>query len=79
MLFKISELGLRDTINILDGAKLGAVKDVYIDLETGQIQSLIIASGKKYFGLLPDGKDVEIPWEKVKKIGVHTVLVEMEP
>lgn len=78
MLFKISELGLRETVNMVDGAKLGAVKDVHIDLETGKVLSLVLTSGKKYFGLFPAGKDVEVPWENIKKIGIHTVLVEVE-
>lgn len=78
MLFKISELGLRETVNMVDGAKMGAVKDVHIDLETGKVLSLVLSSGRKYFGLIPAGKDVEVPWEKIKKIGIHTVLVEVE-
>lgn len=78
MLFKISELGLRDTVNIVDGAKMGVVKDVHIDLETGKVLALVLSSGKKYFGLFAAGQDVEVPWEKIKKIGVHTVLVEID-
>jgi len=78
LLFKISELGLRETVNLVDGAKLGPVKDVHIDLETGKVLSLVLSGGRKYFGLMSAGKDVEVPWEKIKKIGVHTVLVEVE-
>ncbi|OPY56439.1 MAG: PRC-barrel domain protein [Pelotomaculum sp. PtaU1.Bin035] len=78
MPFKISELSLRDTVNMADGAKLGPVKDVHIDLETGKVLSLVLSGGRKYFGFLSAGKDVEVPWEKVKKIGIHTVLVEIE-
>jgi len=79
MLFKISELGLKETVNMADGAKMGAVKDVYIDLETGKVLSLVLSSGRKYFGFVPAGKDVEVQWEKIRKIGIHTVLVEVEP
>lgn len=78
MLFKISDLGLRDIINLVDGAKLGPVSDVYIDLETGKVVSLVLSGSKKYFGLLAAGRDVAVPWEKIKKIGVDTVLVEVE-
>ncbi|MFX4262606.1 YlmC/YmxH family sporulation protein [Pelotomaculum propionicicum] len=78
MLFKISDLGLRDIVNLVDGAKLGPVSDVYIDLETGKVLSLVLSGGKKYFGLMNAGRDVVVPWEKIKKIGVDTVLVEVE-
>ncbi|MDD4334868.1 MAG: YlmC/YmxH family sporulation protein [Desulfotomaculaceae bacterium] len=78
MLFKISDLGLRDIVNLVDGVKLGPVSDVYIDLETGKVASLVLSGGRKYFGLLAVGRDVVVPWEKIKKIGVDTVLVEVE-
>lgn len=78
MLFKISDLGLRDIVNLVDGAKLGPVKDVHIDLETGKVVALVLSGGRKYLGLLNAGKDVVVPWEKIKKIGVDTVLVELD-
>lgn len=78
MQFKISDLGLRDIVNIVDGSKLGTVKDVYIDLETGKLVSLVLSGDRKYFGLMSAGKDTVVPWEKIKKIGVDTVLVEVE-
>ncbi|OPX88041.1 MAG: PRC-barrel domain protein [Pelotomaculum sp. PtaB.Bin104] len=77
-MFKISDLGLRDTVNLIDGSKLGPVKDVHIDMETGKVLSIVLSGGRKYFGLVSAGKDVEVPWEKIKKIGVHTVLLEIE-
>lgn len=77
MQFKISDFGLRDIVNLVDGAKLGPVKDIYIDLESGQVMSLVLSGERKFFGLMSAGGDVVIPWEKIKKIGVHTVLVEV--
>lgn len=78
MQVKISDLGLRDIVNLSDGAKLGPVTDIYIDLETGKITALVLSGSRKYFGLMSAGRDVVVPWEKIKKIGVDTVLVEME-
>ena len=52
MQFRISDLGMRDVVNIVDGSKLGPVKDVYIDPENGKIISLVLSSGKRrFFGL----------------------------
>jgi YlmC/YmxH family sporulation protein len=53
------------------------VRDVYIDLESGQVLSLVLSGERKYFKLLNAGSDIIVPWDKVKKIGVHTVLVEV--
>ena len=77
MQFRISELGQRDIINLVDGSRLGPVRDVYIDLESGQVLSLVLSGERKYFKLLNAGSDIIVPWDMVKKIGVHTVLVEV--
>lgn len=78
-MIKASELAVKDIINLADGAKLGPVKDVHIDLESGRIVSLVLEPPRRYFGLLRDGRDIVIPWEQVKKFGVDTVLVELIP
>ncbi|RJQ24492.1 MAG: YlmC/YmxH family sporulation protein [Peptococcaceae bacterium] len=77
MLFKISELGMRDIVNLADGAKLGPVRDVHIDLETGQVRTLVLSPSKKYLGFFRAGREVMVSWENVRKIGVDTVLVEL--
>jgi sporulation protein YlmC with PRC-barrel domain len=38
----------------------------------------VLSGGKRLLGLFSAGKDIVIPWEKVKKIGIDTVLVEIE-
>lgn len=78
MLFKISDLVQRDIVNITDGSKLGAVKDVQIDPATGQMLALVLSGERKYFGLLNAGRDVVVPWQNVRKIGIHAVLVEID-
>jgi YlmC/YmxH family sporulation protein len=75
--FRISGLGQREIINLVDGSKLGSVKDAYIDLESGQVLSLVLTGERKYFKMLNTGSDVIVPWERIRKIGVHTVLVEV--
>lgn len=78
MQFKISDLGLRDIVNLVDGSKLGPVKDVIIDTETGKVLALVMSGSRKYFGVLGAGRDVVVSWENIKKIGVDTVLVEAD-
>ena len=38
----------------------------------------MLAGERKYFKLLNAGSDLIVPWEKVRKVGVHTVLVEVD-
>jgi YlmC/YmxH family sporulation protein len=78
MVFKASELAQRDIINLIDGSKLGTVKDVHIDAATGRVLALVLSGERKYFGLLDAGRDTVISWENIKKIGVHAVLVEVD-
>lgn len=76
-MFKVTDLTRRDIINLADGAKLGAVKDMHIDPVTGTIKALVL-QGPKRFGLMSAGRDVVIPWENIKKIGTDAVLVELD-
>lgn len=76
-MFKVTDLTRRDIINLADGAKLGAVKDIHIDPETGTVKALVL-QGPKRFGLLGVGRDVVVPWENIKKIGTDAVLVELD-
>lgn len=73
-MFKASELADRDIVNIIDGRRLGAVKDMHVD-EAGTVQAVVLQGPKKLLGLL-HGKDVVIPWSQVRKVGVDAVLVE---
>jgi len=76
-MFKVSELGRKDIINIVDGAKLGPVKDMHLDLETGKVKAIVLQGPRRYFRLFGAGQDVVVAWEKVKKIGQDAVLVEV--
>ncbi|HHY30252.1 MAG TPA: YlmC/YmxH family sporulation protein [Syntrophaceticus sp.] len=38
----MSELRLHDVINVIDGKRLGMIRDIDIDVETGRVKSLII-------------------------------------
>lgn len=76
-MFKVSDLARRDIINVIDGAKLGAVKDVHIDPATGSVLAFVL-EGPRRFGLLSAGRDILLPWSKIKKIGVDAVLVELD-
>ncbi|MGX5505939.1 YlmC/YmxH family sporulation protein [Bacillus toyonensis] len=75
---RISELQMKDVINISDGKRLGNIGDIEVDIDTGKICS-IISKQARMLGIF--GKDVEIivPWEEVMKIGEDVILVRVNP
>ncbi|KAA0762946.1 YlmC/YmxH family sporulation protein [Bacillus sp. SH5-2] len=76
---RISELQMKDVINISDGKRLGNIGDIEIDINTGKVQSIIITKQARMLGIF--GKDVEIviPWEEIMKIGEDVILVRVNP
>jgi len=76
-LFKVSELNRRDIINVVDGSKLGPVKDIQINLEKGTVESPGFCKDRAGSGFFRPVKDVLVPWEAVKKFGKDAVLVEL--
>lgn len=77
-MFRITELNRKDIINIKDGAKMGPVKDIQVDLDQGLISAIVLEGPRKMFGLLRAGADTVVPWEKIKVVGVDAVLVEVD-
>lgn len=74
---KISELRLRDVINIADGKRLGTIKDIEIDVEAGKIKALVLPGTARFLGFLTRSDEVIVPWEKIIRIGVDVILVEL--
>ncbi|MES9780541.1 YlmC/YmxH family sporulation protein [Bacillus thuringiensis] len=79
MVIRISELQMKDVINISDGKKIGNIGDIEIDMNTGQVCSVIISKQTRMLGIF--GKDVEIviPWKEIVKIGEDVILVRVDP
>ncbi|MGI9951133.1 YlmC/YmxH family sporulation protein [Moorellaceae bacterium AZ2] len=74
---RVSELRLRDVINVVDGRRLGLIKDVEIDVEEGRIRALILPGQTgKFLFFFGHNEDMVIPWEKVVKVGVDVILVD---
>ncbi|WP_418790551.1 YlmC/YmxH family sporulation protein [Phosphitispora sp. TUW77] len=74
---KISDLRMREVINVLNGKKLGLIKDIEIDLEAGHIRSVVLPGNGRVFSFLGRNDDVVIPWHKIKKLGLDVILVEL--
>jgi len=79
MLIKISDLRDREIINVNDGRRMGPIKDIELDLEKGRIQAIVLPgyAGGKILGIFGRSEDLVIPWDKIVRIGVDVVLVEV--
>ncbi|WP_017414579.1 YlmC/YmxH family sporulation protein [Clostridium tunisiense] len=73
-MFAINSLKVMEIIDINTGSKLGYIKDFKINCESHKIESIIIPTEKA--GWFGKSQDTEIPWEKIKKIGVDVILID---
>ena len=67
---------LRLSANIADGARLGCVCDLELELPGGRVIGLIVPGESKWFGLVK-GDGLMIPVHKIKKFGEDVILVEL--
>ena len=76
---RVSELRYKEIINVSDGSRYGWVGDVEVDLESGQVRALVVPGRLRLFGLLGREEDRYIPWDRVRRFGADTILVETPP
>jgi len=74
---RVSDLRLRDVVNILDGRRLGVVSDVEVDLGSGRIVAIVVPGPGRFLGIFGREADYVIPWERIRKIGSDVILVEL--
>lgn len=75
---KISDFQTKDVINIVDGKKLGQISDLELDLRQGRIESIVVPSAGRFFGMFGSATEVIIPWRNIIKIGLDVVLVKLD-
>lgn len=74
---KISELRTREIVNVVDGRRLGVIKDIDINMEDGKISAIILPGTGRFMGLWGREDEFVVPWEKIVKIGMDVILVEV--
>lgn len=75
---RIFELRDKEVINCHDGARFGYICDVEIDIDSGEVISIIIPGPGKVFGLLGHETEYIISWDCITKIGEDIILVDIE-
>lgn len=74
---RISDLRMREVVNILDGKKLGNIVDIELDLERGKVTAIIVPGRLRGFSIFAKREEIIISWEKIVKIGRDVILVEI--
>lgn len=69
---RLSELQLKEVVNIRDGKRIGMIIDVYID-DNGAINKLVLEEkrGKRF-----SREENEIKWAQIVKIGDDIILID---
>ena len=75
---RFSSLKCKEVVNICDGARLGFVTDVEVDIKNGRIVAIIVPGPCKFFGMIGRRDDFVIPWNCIRQIGDNIILIEVE-
>ena len=75
---RFSSLKCKEVVNICDGARLGFVTDVEVDIKNGRIVAIIVPGPCKFFGMIGRRDDCVIPWNCIRQIGDDIILIEVE-
>lgn len=72
---RLSDLRSKEVISAVDGARLGTIDDVVVDIKTARIAAVVIYNRSFPFWILKTRDDFLIPWEKIELIGEDAVIV----
>lgn len=77
---RLSDLIGKEIVNIVSGARLGAIgdSDLIIDEMTGEIDSIILPGRGGMIGFWADRQALVIPWDAILKIGSEVIIVELD-
>lgn len=74
ILYSVNAIRSMEVVDISTGRKLGFVRDFKFDVSEQKVVSIMLPAPIKSWFSKED--DIEIPWNKVIKIGVDVLLVD---
>ena len=77
MICSLDDLRRKEVIDITNGDRLGYIDDIEINLDTSEVEALIIYGRMRFFGLFGKDDNVIIPCDDIKVVGKETVLVRL--
>ncbi len=72
------ELRTKMVINVVDGKALGRIVDIVFSRENAKVIGVIVP-GDKGFHLFGRKNELFIPYDRIMRIGLDAVLVELRP
>lgn len=75
-MIKLSELQIKEVIDIKNGRRLGHINDLDINPTSGLIRAIIVISRERG-GLFGKIEEVEISWRHIVTIGEDVILVNI--
>ena len=75
---RVTDLGCKEVINICDGTRYGYIKDLEIDISSGQVVSIIVPGMHKFLWFSFKKDEYTIPWSCIKRIGEDIILVDYQ-
>ena len=79
MLSRIADLKNKQVVCVKNGCVLGQPSDIEINIQNGNIESLVIYGRLRLFGILGRDDDIVIPWTEIAVIGQETILINTDP
>lgn len=77
MELSFSELRSKVVINLTDGRRLGHIIDLIFERNGAKILGVVVPGSKS--GMFKSREDIFIPYQCICKIGLDTILVELNP
>jgi len=72
------KLRQKEVVNVLDGARLGFICDLVLDMNTGKICGIVVPGPNRFSFLFKGERDYVIPWRNIHKIGEDVILVDID-
>ena len=72
-----SELRAKVVINLTDGRRLGHIIDLIFEQNSARILGVVVPGSRS--GVFKGREDIFIPYQCICKIGLDTILVELNP
>ena len=69
------ELTQKEVISCCNGCRIGTVYDVEIDSDCGRVLSILVRENSRRFEFSGKSKCINIPWERIDKIGEDFIIV----
>ena len=76
---RVTDLSCKEVVCIRDGARLGYVADVEVEVPEGQVTAIVVPGKGRFFGLIGRSEDFVIPWNAIRRVGDDIILVDCKP